>query len=209
MDRNSRKLDIFEPDQTDERAAIGHLLQRAKDKKVEYVRRDGTYQELKLFAEACLSAVMMNQVWKMNFVRVKISQFVTLEDEALALLILENNVEEWIEQAERKEGEKPAKKRRLTRYTGKGRKIDGTKKGWSLEGKERFNAIFDVLEKERKSETSKQREDNLMKDWGGERDDKDLKLRAAVVTDNAEQLKKEMERIREEEKFVPRCSYRV
>ena len=133
--RNTKDLDIFEKDQTDERKAIGLLIQRARDKKVEFIRTEGSYEELKLCAELCIGSVTSTDFWKQNYSRVPLSKFITVADEALTLLILENNVNEWIEQVEEKETENPSKKRRLTRYTGKGRKIDGTKKGWSLEGK--------------------------------------------------------------------------
>ena len=204
FNEQSKKLDIFDGGQTEERGAIGKLLQRAKDSKLEYIRKDGTYHEMKIFVELCVSSVISYESWSLNCTRISLSNFVTMADEALALLILENNVKEWIEQVEKKEGEKPAKKRRLTKYTGMGRKIDGTKKGWSLEGKMRFNAIFDVVQRDRSSETSKQREENMMKDWGGERTEKDLRVRAGAVTDNDEQLALEMKRMREEDLFVPR-----
>ena len=206
FDKTSRKLDIFDKDQTDERAAIGKLLQRAKDSKTEFVRTDGTYQEFKTFAELCISCVVRNDSWKLNFSRVNLNKFVTIEDECLAMLILENNAEEWIEQVENSEGNKPAKKRRLTKYTGKGRKVDGTKKGWTLEGKRRFNVMFDQVLKDRENVTSKQREENLMKDWSGEQTDRDLKLRAGAVTNNEQELQEEMKRMREEDEFIPRCS---
>ena len=44
----------------------------------------------------------------------------------------------------------------------------------------------------------------MMKDWGGERTEKDLRVRAGAVTDNDEQLALEMKRMREEDLFVPR-----
>ena len=209
LDDNTKKLNIYDPDQTDKDKAIGLLLQRAIDKKVEFVRSDGTYEELKLCAELCFSNVKARDFWKNNCRMVPLSKFVTVSDEALTLLILENNCEEWIAQVQLKETQNPAKKRRLTRYTGKGRKIDGTKKGWTLEGKKRFNEIFDVIITQRNLETSKSRESNLMKDWGGAAEEKSLRLRAGATSKKEEEIQKEMDRIREEEMFVPRTSFGV
>ena len=209
VNETTKKLNIHEPDQTDKDKAIGLLLQRAIDKKVEFVRSEGSYEEFKLCAELCFSNVKTREFWKNNCSRVPVSKFITVADEALTLLILENNCEEWIAQVELKETQNPAKKRRLTRYTGKGRKVDGTKKGWTLEGKKRFNDIFDVIKNQRKLETSTSRESNMMKEWGGAAEEKSLRLRAGATSNKEEEIQKEMDRIREEENFVPRYSFGV
>ena len=207
LDKNTGKLNVYDADQTEEQKAIGLLLRHALDRKVELVRGDGTYEEFKICAELCMSSLIGKEFWRQNYSRVELSKYITIADEAIALLILENNVEEWIKQVETKETEKPAKKRRVTRYTGKGRNLDGRKKGWSLEGKERYNKIFDVIEKERKGEKSISREKDLIKDWGGCATEKELRWRAiGAANGKEEEIKKEMERIREEEKFVPRNS---
>ena len=208
VEKSTGKLNVYNQDLSEKDKAIGKVLRRAIDKKVEFFRTDSaTYEEFKVLAELCLSSVISSASWKANFSRVKLSNLLTVADEALALIVLENNVEEWIAQVEGKEQEKPSKKRKLTRYTGKGRKIDGTKKGWSMEGKRRYNLIFDEVVKNRNGEFSKSRETDLLKDWGNNAAEMDLRLRAVAVNNKEEEIKREMERIREEENFVPRTSF--
>ena len=209
MIKNTKKLDIFDKDQTEDKKAIGLLIQRAKDKKVEFIRSEGEYEEMKLCTELCIASSVSHDMWRQNYSRVPISKFITVADEAITLLILENNVKEWVEQVEEKETQNPPKKRRLTRYTGKGRKIDGTKKGWSLEGKKRYNEIFDKILEDRRSESSKSREKSMMKDWGSAMSEKDLRMRASAAATRSDEVQKEMERIREEDQFVPRTSFGV
>ena len=206
VDPDKNKLNVFEEHESEKDRAIGKLLRRAIDKKVEFYRTEGTYEEFKLMGEICLSSTIASSVWKTNHPKVKLSELLTVADEALALLVLENNVEEWIEQIEKREWVKPPKKRRLTRYTGKGQKIDGTRKGWSLEGKKRYNSIFDEIVGARKEVFSVDREKDLLKDWGGAMSEMDLRVRASANVTNREEIEKEMSRIRDEESFVPRNS---
>ncbi len=95
---------------------------------------------------------------------VGIKDLLTLSDESLALIILENNYEEWIDKAK---GKAIDKANRKTKYTHGGQRNNGTRKGWSLEGRKRFNMIFKQVKVERERVESRQREDRLMKEWAG------------------------------------------
>ena len=86
----------------------------------------------------------------------------TLSDEALLLIVLENNYEEWIDKAK---GIEINKAKRKTKYTHGGQRNNGTRKGWSLEGRKRFNTIFTNVQVERGRAQSRLREDRLMKEW--------------------------------------------
>ena len=116
----------------------------------------------RLCAELCFPWMVSKQTWKNNHQHVAISSLITIADEALALLILENNYLEWMELAKGKEIDKDT---RLTKYTHGGINSDGTKKGWTLEGKLRFNYIFDATKKERDKRNSKQMEAHIQKIW--------------------------------------------
>lgn len=86
----------------------------------------------------------------------------TLSDEALSLIVLENTYEEWIDKAK---GIEINKGKRKTKYTHGGQRNNGTRKGWSLEGRKRFNTIFTTVKVERGRAESRLREDRLMKEW--------------------------------------------
>ena len=72
---------------------------------------------------------------------------VTKADEALAVVIFENNFEEWDMLAR---GLEVHKNKRLTRYTHRVDETGGAKKGWSLKGKEQYNEMFDTIERLRR-----------------------------------------------------------
>ena len=77
-----------------------------------------------------------------------LKSLVTEADEALAAVILENNFEEWDMLAR---GLELDKENRQTRYTHGGKEdVEGPKKGWSLEGKQQYNTMFDAIAKLRK-----------------------------------------------------------
>ena len=100
--------------------------------------------------------------WKMNRGKLEISGLMTVADEALALVVLENNYKEWIEKAK---GNKIDNKNRLTKYTNRGLRHNGTRKGWSLSGLKRFNTIFKAIKLEREREASKTREVQLLDEY--------------------------------------------
>lgn len=153
-------------------------------------------------AEMCLAVMTGREEWKLNHRKIHLSNFITIADEALALVVLENNLAEWTAQITNNETS-PPKKRRKTKYTGNGVREDGTKKGWSLEGKRRFNDIYDNVEKARAMAMSKDMEEKLMKEWDDEwkKSDKKEKERS----NSNEELNEQ--RMREEEEFVPRNGF--
>ena len=133
-----------------------------RKEKIENYRNEGTYQEFKTIVDLCLKNMVSAKHWKTNHSQIEVSGVVTHADEALALLVLENNLEEWIEKAK---GNTIEKDNRLTKYTNLGTRHNGTKKGWSLQGLKRFNEIFKAVKLERQRETSKDREKKLMEEW--------------------------------------------
>ena len=62
-------------------------------------------------------------------------------------------------------GKEIDKSTRLTKYTHGEINSDGTKKGWALQGKLRFNNIFDATKKERDKRNSKQMDARIQKIW--------------------------------------------
>ena len=107
------------------------IVKRIEDKKIEYYRTDATESEFKMIVEICLKPMVSSKHWKLNHKQLEVSGMTTNADEALALLVLENNYKEWIEKAK---GNTIDPKNRLTKYTNQGIRHNGTKKGWSLKG---------------------------------------------------------------------------
>jgi hypothetical protein len=99
----------------------------------------GTYS---MFCEQVLSHVVGREVWKKRCHTNAIEEFVTVSDEAFALFLLENSWDVWIATSA-KETEIPE-----TRYSQRG---PGIKKygGWTEEGIERFNKLYDIVEEDR------------------------------------------------------------
>ena len=115
-----------------------------------------------MIVEICFKAMVHSQHWKRNHTDLEISGMLQIADEALALILLENNYIEWQEIAN---GRSIDKDNRLTLYTNKGMRNNRSKKGWSCEGMKRFNTMFETLRLNRQREESKQRETRLMEEW--------------------------------------------
>ena len=137
---------------------LNEIVKRVKDKKIETYRTDATENEI------CLKQMVSSKHWKLNHKDLEISGMTTNADEALALLVLENNYKEWIEKAK---GNTIDPKNRLTLYTNQGIRHNGTKKGWSMDGLRRFNEIFSKVKLQRAREVSREREKKLMEEWQG------------------------------------------
>lgn len=89
------------------------------------------------FTILCLRHTTGVMTWKLKHRKVAISDIFSVSDEALALVILENNAQIWNDKAHGA----------VTTQTAKGRYMkkakDGSvRKDWSDEGKERFNDVF-------------------------------------------------------------------
>ena len=111
----------------------------------------------------CYPILVGNQRWKIRHMDCMLRTLVTEADEALAAVIFENNFEEWDMLAR---GMEPDNNKRLTRYTHVGDKSVGTKKGWSFQGKERYNEMFDTIERLRRSKShGKKLETELNRIW--------------------------------------------
>ena len=177
-------------------------MKRVRDGKVETIRAEGTDEEFQLLCEICFEPMMSREQWKLNHSKIAMSTLLTVSNESFSLLTLENNIEEWMESAVK--GQDAVKRGEKTKYTSVGMNKDGTKKSWSLEGKKRFNEIYDAVVRERASQRSKTREKWLIGEWSKTCKDAGRRNKAGnTEEDNAAEL----ERIREEESFVPRNGF--
>ena len=149
----------------------------------------------------CFPWMTSKHKWKNNHQYIELSKLITIADEALALVILENNYLEWIEIGK---GHEIEKHRRLTKYTHSRSNSDGTKKGWSLEGRLRFNEIFDETKLEREKNSSKQMEANLITIWH-DRNPANARNRNRDYTEDERRKQEEAEDL--EAKYVPRTDF--
>ena len=145
-----------------------HIVTTMKNKKIHKLRLDGTLEQYKLHCELCYPCIVGKHRWKINHSRVGIKTLTTVGDESLIALILENNINEWLFVAR---GGEVDNKRRLTLYTHGGMDGSGTRKGWSLEGRQRYNSIY-VEVKAIRSRTGTTRLDEELKQlWSNEASD--------------------------------------
>ena len=178
---------------------ISDLIKCLENGEIHEVRAKGNIEMFKICAELCFSAIANKQTWKNNHQHVALSTIITIADEALALVILENNFVEWIEIAK---GNEIDKKSRLTKYMHGGTNRDGTRKGWTLEGKLRFNTIFDETQIEREKRASKQMEARIKDMWYNEDPANQKKNKP-----NKEMSTEEQELEMREAQYVPRTDF--
>ena len=115
------------------------------------------------FIEYFISAVVGKIYYKENRCENLLSDFTTVSDEALAILIIENNIDTWRDMA----------KHNITKDSGVGCKYTnggtsaGTKassrryQGWSADGIKQFNKIFDLVKLNRTLPVAKSFEESF------------------------------------------------
>jgi hypothetical protein len=78
---------------------LKEIITVAQEKKVDTMRQRLNDDAFQLYAELFLKNVIRKRDWRLKHIRQNLSSFVTVADESLTLLILENNMEEWIHEA--------------------------------------------------------------------------------------------------------------
>ena len=138
---------------------------------------DEPFENCKLyfdFVEYYVSAVIGLRYYEKEKLRSKFSDYVTVSDEAFAVLTLENNWTRWMAMAVANHYKESSVKTRwtVTRDKKKGSghgtddAIDGPQarryRGWSAHGINRYNQLFDDIKKERQSERGRHFENKLL-----------------------------------------------
>ena len=184
-----------------EETAIGYIVKKLRENKAEEIRREGDAPTFKLLCEVAFAPMVSSEKWKMNHMDIDIRTLLTVADEAFALLTMENNVNEWI-MGLRYSKEEFHTKGQHTRYTSLGTNTDGTKKGWKLEGKMRFNELYDAVVLERNTGRAKHMEAKVRDEWKLEGTNRNRRRRVSE-----EEQDEEEERRKGEEAFVPRNGF--
>jgi hypothetical protein len=114
---------------------------------LEMSQKESSYQ---LFCSHFLRPIVGTTKWKHNFLRKRMTLYVTISDEAFALLTLENNYDRWIDMWRNdnlKTSEVEAK------WTNAGQSLsNGQSKrfnGWKQDGYTRYNELYDLVEADR------------------------------------------------------------
>ena len=170
---------------------------------MEDIRAEGTCSDFKILCELAFEPMVSREKWKLNHIDVNVSALLTVSDEAFALLTFENNIDEWLMGLKYTKEEFDSKGQH-TKYTSLGSNKDGTKKGWTLEGKMRFNEIYDAVVLQRRGARAKEMETKVREEWRKYRNETDDRRRS--VTSAGDQDTEES-RNKGEEEFVPRNGF--
>ena len=145
--------------------------------------------------------MISRETWKMNRGEVNVGNLLTVADETFALLTMENNINEWMHIEVH--GKDSITRGELTRYISQGSNSDGTKKGWTLEGKKRFNELYDDVVLKRGTRVSDMKEVWAKNEWKKEMSNK---RRRQTIGENEGDDDAAQAQI-EEETFVPKNGF--
>ena len=180
---------------------------RRMDKSVEKMRCTASNDEWKEYVDVCFTPVVLKETFKRNKKNVLLGEYLTVYDEAFALVVMENNIEAWIAEALNwgvKTKEMEDMKKYYNKGSSKSRSVGAMKRTWSIKGKKRFNDILEELEKQRNETESKEKEEWLKEIWrGGDGEGTD----AIFLSGNGDS--DDNEDSENEEEFVPRNGFMV
>lgn len=124
------------------------------------------------FCNNCLVFMVKRKDWKANRTNSVISKFITVPDEAMGMLALENIAPDLIEFINNQTMIHPTstppsanKKSSKAKYTSRKGRSFGTIRGWHNSGIARYNELCEVVRKHRKSATSTKLESDLLKEY--------------------------------------------
>ena len=188
-----------EQDERDPESPMKEIRNLVKNDNIHLIREKGSIRANILYSEMCYPVMVGKQKWKVRHADCLLRSLVTEADEALAAVILENNFEEW-EMLSR--GMELDKENRKTKYTHGGKdNSDGTRKGWSLEGKQRYNDMFDAISRLRRDVNHGEKLESDMNEIWKETSRANKRKRTDDVNAEEEERRKKME-----ESFKPRFS---
>ena len=115
------------------------------------------------FIEYFVSAVIGRKRYKQNRCDNHLSKYVTPSDEALAIILFDNNIDTWMDQAKHnltKSGE--VKPKYTNGGSSKGEVASSRKyQGWSEEGLKKFNELHGMIKRDRASPHARQFEEDF------------------------------------------------
>src|SRR5688572_14454986 len=127
--------------------SLSQIMEMRKDK-------SGFYFD---FIEFFVSSVVGKNQYKYNKCDKLLSEFTTVSDETLAILIFENNVNTWKDMADKNITKNSSVIRKYTNGGSAKGEIASSRKyqGWSTCGLKRFNELYDYVKVDRASSHAK------------------------------------------------------
>ena len=99
----------------------------------------------------------------------KFQDLVTMQEEAFALLVIENNIERWTHYAEDSDDEEPQAK--YQKKIGQRKDNKSSVGDWTSEGMKRFNRIFQMVKEARNDERRRDFDEEIKNMYVAESDD--------------------------------------
>ena len=126
--------------------------------------RKANYEVYELFCDAFVSCVTGRYKYKKNILKTRMTHVATVSDEAFAHLLVENSYDRWVDIHNNKDqASVPTGKRKRwesnkpPKYTFGGlQSVDGSRryKGWTDEGINRYNELFQKVARDRRKRPS-------------------------------------------------------
>ena len=115
------------------------------------------------FIEYFVSSVVGKNYYKENKCDKLLSEYASVSDEALAILIFENNINTWIDMAVKNITKNSDVIRKYTNGGSSLGEVASSRRyqGWSSCGMKRFNDLFDLVKVDRESSHAKQFEESF------------------------------------------------
>ncbi len=166
-----------------------YLLDAIRNNKIHKLRSTAPISIFQRYCELCLPIIVGKQQWKINHTAVGVRALTTVADEAIIALVLENNIEEWVGLAQ---GRPVDPKNRLTLYTHGGLNAKAAKKGWSLEGRKRYNVLHVEVKQERTGQEADAIDERLKEMWKRNKNG-DLSMTVSATAEDIDRQKEEDE----------------
>ena len=190
----------------DEDDPLENIFKEIGEQRGERLRTSLTNEEFMLCLELFVIPLVERSKWRPNYTIKTFSNIVSVSDEAFGILVMENNIDDWIaELTPTEEGKEKHKRGSLCKYTKSltrnGRLNDGllNNRGWNIEGRERYNDIFDVVKQQRTELDSMEKERYMLEEW--KKRDGEIKSRRGRLTQEELNLKER------EEAYMPRIEF--
>ena len=146
------------------------LLQLVETKDLEKWRDSENFDAFEVFVRYIIPPVVRKMLFRVRRTRMLVSQFVTIPDEAFAILILENNADKWKIFVEDERGLQSMNGKTMKPKFCSGSSKDSYMGNWSQEGIERFNILCDLVAEKRKQDhiddDERKIKDRLDRDFG-------------------------------------------
>lgn len=204
IDETEGEIKYFEDD------PLEKILDLIREERGDEIRSILGNEEFMMCANMFMIPLVDKSKWRPNHKMVAMSNLVTVSDEAFGLLVMENNIEDWISEiTPRKEGEARHIKGSLCKYTkqvkghdedNNNNKKQNMNRGWDIRGRERYNRVFDKVKEQRETNVSKEKEIWMLERWRVIKDKKRKKKRN-------ETTKEELELKERENSYVPRVGF--